>query len=503
MATVTKAANSWAGASISPAWGGTGTITNPTNAYSLTTDSVYATLPASATRSSTVAAGFAFPAFTASDIPDGATITAVRVIVTWGMSAAVTGGLLRGRITLAADGTIYSSESTKTGTAQATTTLTANLALPTVTDLRTGGITSGLEFQFRAEKGNTTSVYNAQIDRVYVEVDYTAVVDTLVTPGSRSLTTSASAPTVSVTNNQRLVPSARALTLTASAPSVSRTANVVVVPSALALTTSRSAPTVTASDAKLVTPSAASLTLTASAPSIALSDNTSVTPAAASLILTAGAPTVGATAHVNVVPGAPSLSLSVGTPEVAATAHLTVTPAAAGLTTTADVPAVSTTAHVTVVPAAAAIALAFAAPAVSTGDAVAVVPGAGSLTLTLGAPTVTFTANRLVAPLAVGLVLSGAAPTVTATASVSVIPVATALTLTAGAPIALGGAGEVVPGPAALVITTYRPSIHVLFRGMRAEIQSAGVGAALVSSGSVSGSTSASPTLSGGIESRP
>src|ERR1051326_6333119 len=84
MATVIHAAN--AHTVVTTGW------TNPSNAFSTTTDGVFAT--ASPAANSTVSGDYGFANFTAAEIPDGSVINSITVTVNWGMSVSVTGGVL-------------------------------------------------------------------------------------------------------------------------------------------------------------------------------------------------------------------------------------------------------------------------------------------------------------------------------------------------------------------------------------------------------------------------
>ena len=159
MATVTKAAN--AHTVVTTGW------TNPSNAFATTGDNVYAT--AVPGKNSTVNGDFGFPAFTTSDIPAGSTINSVTVTVEWGLTAAVTGGILGVQIHNPA-GTALGTETTKTTTteAQSTQQVTSGISLA---NLQSAGV---VVVRIRCAKGNTTSAMTGNLDFVILTVDYTA-----------------------------------------------------------------------------------------------------------------------------------------------------------------------------------------------------------------------------------------------------------------------------------------------------------------------------------------
>lgn len=140
--------------------------TNPSNAYSTTGDNVYATaVPA---KNGTITGDFGFAAFTDAEIPVGATITAVRLVVEANLSAVVTGGVfgIKGRNNAVDDG---AAEVTKTTAAEEQKTFTFS-SVPSITDLKTAG---RITCRARAAKGNTSSALTENVDFVKIEVDYT------------------------------------------------------------------------------------------------------------------------------------------------------------------------------------------------------------------------------------------------------------------------------------------------------------------------------------------
>lgn len=159
------------------------------------------------------------------------------------------------------------------------------------------------------------------VDFVRVTVTYTPPVDTTVTPGVASLTTTGFAPTVTTTQNQLVTPGTAALTATPFAPTVTASAHQLVTPGTAALSTTAFAPTVTASNHQLATPGAASLSLTTFAPTVTATTgaNQTATPGTASLSLTAFAPVVSVSDNKTVVLGVAALSLTGFAPTVTAT----------------------------------------------------------------------------------------------------------------------------------------------------------------------------------------
>ena len=158
MPTVTKAADRHT--IVTTGW------TNPSNAYQTSGDNVYAT--ATPGKNSTVNGDFGFPALTAAgELPAGAIITAVRIVVEWGMTASVNGGTLgvQGRNGGVADS---AAEITKTTIVEAQSTFSF-ATLPSVADLHTAGRVVG---RVRCSKGNTTNAMTGNLDFVRLEVDY-------------------------------------------------------------------------------------------------------------------------------------------------------------------------------------------------------------------------------------------------------------------------------------------------------------------------------------------
>lgn len=136
--------------------------TNPANAYATSGDNVYAT--ATPAKNQTVDGDFGFPSL---GLPADAVVSAVRIVVEWGMTAVVTGGTLglQGRNNGVADS---GAEVTKTTTAEAQSTKTF-ATLPSVSDLNTAGRVVG---RVRCSKGNTNTAMTGNLDFVVLEVDY-------------------------------------------------------------------------------------------------------------------------------------------------------------------------------------------------------------------------------------------------------------------------------------------------------------------------------------------
>lgn len=139
--------------------------TNPSNAYSLTGDNVYATaFPA---KNSTIDGDFGFPAATA--IPSGSTINSAVLTIEWTMSAAVSTCVMgmKGYNNGTADGT---AEVTKTTVTEVQSTFTYT-TVPSYTDTQTAG---RIVARCRATKGNTNTGWTADIDFITLTIDYTA-----------------------------------------------------------------------------------------------------------------------------------------------------------------------------------------------------------------------------------------------------------------------------------------------------------------------------------------
>ncbi len=140
--------------------------TNPSNCYSTTTDSTYATIVTA--KNSTLSGDFGFPAFTTGDIPDHATITSVIFRTTYGLTATATGALVGLQARRNTGGVTLGSEITRALASMADDNGTATGA--TLTDLRTA---NELRVRGRGTKGNSSSASTAQIDRLYLEVNWT------------------------------------------------------------------------------------------------------------------------------------------------------------------------------------------------------------------------------------------------------------------------------------------------------------------------------------------
>ncbi len=153
--TTTKAAN--AHTTVVTGW------TNPTNAYSTTNDSTYATC--SPGKNATVSGDFGFPAFTTGDIPDHATIDSVTVRTTWKFSLSVVGEVLGMQLRRNTGGVALGTETTASPLVDTDANQVGTGA--TLTDLRTA---NELRARLRATKGNTSTGLTASLDRVYLDV---------------------------------------------------------------------------------------------------------------------------------------------------------------------------------------------------------------------------------------------------------------------------------------------------------------------------------------------
>lgn len=172
MPTVTRAAN--AHTVVTTGW------TNPSNAFATSGDNVYAT--AAPGKNATVSGDYGFADFTSSDIPDGATIDAVRIVSEVNLSAVVTGGVYgcQPRVSGANSGT----EATKTTTTEEQ--VTATFGSVTLSDLRSASTV--IKARCRGSKGNTTSALTVSLDFVRIEVDYSTPVTAFVDDWNRSVT---------------------------------------------------------------------------------------------------------------------------------------------------------------------------------------------------------------------------------------------------------------------------------------------------------------------------
>lgn len=163
MPTVTKAANA------SPVIDSPG-FTNPANAFSTAGDNVYATIPLSKNGSATTGnlGSMSFPGFTAAEIPDNATITAVRIVFEWAISASVTGMGIAAAVNKVWAGVI-DSQTTKTTVTEEALTLNPS-TLPTPANVRSD---DWIRCRYRAWKGNTNTASDLRLDFVRIEVDFT------------------------------------------------------------------------------------------------------------------------------------------------------------------------------------------------------------------------------------------------------------------------------------------------------------------------------------------
>ena len=167
----------------------------------------------------------------------------------------------------------------------------------------------------------------------------------------------------------------------------------------------------------------------------------------------------------------------------------TVTPTTLALTTAAFAPTVTASANVTATPTVAALTLTTFAPVVSAADPQLVTPSTASLSLTAFAPTVTASDHQTVTPTTLGLTLTAFAPTTVISDHQLVTPTTLALALTAYAPTVTASGSEVLdaigaalrrprpvpvqpvpvppvhqivtPHPAALLLTTFAPTIDI------------------------------------------
>lgn len=155
MATVTKAANSHT--VVTTGW------TNPSNAYATTGNNVYAT--AAPAKNATVTGDFGFPAFTTSDIPDGATIDVVTVRVEWKVSTTTSATL--GVLANNPAGTPAGNESTFSSTTEGQTIQQSTSI--TLADLRAGTVVA----RVRDTRGNSNTAHTGSLDFVSLTIDYT------------------------------------------------------------------------------------------------------------------------------------------------------------------------------------------------------------------------------------------------------------------------------------------------------------------------------------------
>jgi len=166
----------------------------PEQAYDLTPEETGTDRASLSTAKNTTRSGdFGFPDFTASDIPDGATINSVKVNVSWGLSNDVTGGVIgcQPRVNNADSG----SEITQTFFGSYVDGVTASATYGTVTlsDLRGAETSDLIEARLRATRGSTNSVMSGMLFAIDLEVDYTPVPSS--TSVARVSLSSASTPT--------------------------------------------------------------------------------------------------------------------------------------------------------------------------------------------------------------------------------------------------------------------------------------------------------------------
>lgn len=159
MSQTVKAAN--AHTVVSTGW------STPENAYSTTNDTTYATLATA--KNATRSGDFGFPAFTTGDIPDHATITSVICRTTWKLTASVTGGVLGMQCRRDSTSTTLGTETTASNPI-ADTDASQTATGATLTDLRTA---NEIRARIRATKGNSSTASSGNLDRVYLEVNWT------------------------------------------------------------------------------------------------------------------------------------------------------------------------------------------------------------------------------------------------------------------------------------------------------------------------------------------
>lgn len=176
MSQTVKAAN--AHTAVTTGW------STPSNAYSTTNDSAFAT--AAPAKNSTIDGDFGFPAFTTADIPSHATITSVIVRATWLFTISVTGGTLGMQLRRNTGGVALGSETTASPLIATDAQQIGTGA--TLTDLRTA---NELRARIRATKGNTSTGTTAELDRVYLEVNWVETITAAAGAISPSLTMSA------------------------------------------------------------------------------------------------------------------------------------------------------------------------------------------------------------------------------------------------------------------------------------------------------------------------
>lgn len=161
MTQIVKASN--AHTVVSTGW------TNPSNAFSTTNNQVYATT--SPPKNATNSGDFGFPAFTTAELPDHSTLTSVIIRTTWSFTLAVTGETLGMQARRNSTSTTLGTETTGAPLIDTDASQTATGA--TITDLRTA---NELRARMRATKGNTSTGVTANLDRVYIEVNFTETV---------------------------------------------------------------------------------------------------------------------------------------------------------------------------------------------------------------------------------------------------------------------------------------------------------------------------------------
>jgi hypothetical protein len=296
-----------------------------------------------------------------------------------------------------------------------------------------------------------------------------------VTPGVVSLTLATLAPTVSVP--VLATPGLAALVSTGLAPTVLTPR--LVTPATLSLSTGIFAPSVPITDHQRVTAGLATLTLTTFAPTAAVSDNQRVTPGVANLVSTGLAPSIAVSDNQSVVPGVASLITATFAPTIAT--PVLATPDGVSLATSTFAPSMAISDHKTVVPAVAALTLTTYAPSLSAADDQLARPDTLSLAVSSFAPTVTATDHVRVSPAVVALSVATSAPAATATANVLVVPGTKTLTLSTFKPTIPGKNDDLlawiiqpVPGylpvrivvpPTHLRLTFYPPRVTVIDDG--------------------------------------
>ena len=216
---------------------------------------------------------------------------------------------------------------------------------------------------------------------------------------------------------------------------VTKSANVSVTPGVGSISTAGQAPSVVLSDPQKVTVPVGSASFAGQIPGVQVSDPQAVTVPVGSSTISGLAPTVGVSVNITVPVG--SASLSGLAPLPALSAHVSAIPAAGTVSTAGLAPTPTITAHVSVAPGAGSLSVSGFAPTPSAAAAVAVVVPASAVTITGYAPVVTAAAGLSATPATGSVSVSGLAPTPSVTAHVATTIPAGALTLSGLAPSVL------------------------------------------------------------------